>query len=111
MLNILEGFDLDSLDPVSAERIHLEVEAKKLAFEDLREKIGDPEFSEIPTRELLSKDHAARLRGHISPARAAGSVAADLGSDTTYLCAVDAEGNGCSFRSEEHTSELQSRQY
>jgi gamma-glutamyltranspeptidase/glutathione hydrolase len=97
MLNILEGFDLASLDPVSADRIHLEVEAKKLAFEDLREKIGDPEFSEIPTRELLSKDYAARLRGHISPARAAGSVAADLGSDTTYLCAVDAEGNGCSF--------------
>jgi gamma-glutamyltranspeptidase / glutathione hydrolase len=97
MLNILEGFDLDSLDPVSAERIHLEVEAKKLAFEDLREKIGDPEFSEIPTRELVSKDYAARLRERISPTRAAASAISDLGSDTTYLCAVDAEGNGCSF--------------
>ncbi len=97
MLNILEGFDLDSLDPVGAERIHLEVEAKKLAFEDLREKIGDPEFSEIPTRELVSKDYAARLRERISPTRAAASAISDLGSDTTYLCAVDAEGNGCSF--------------
>jgi gamma-glutamyltranspeptidase/glutathione hydrolase len=97
MLNILEGFDLGALSPVSAERIHLEVEAKKLAFEDLREKIGDPEFSEIPTRELLSKDYAARLRELISPTRATASVTSDLGSDTTYLCAVDAEGNGCSF--------------
>ena len=97
MPNILEGFDLDSLDPVSAERIHLEVEAKKLAFEDLREKIGDPEFSEIPTRELVSKDYAARLRERISPTRAAASAISDLGSDTAYLCAVDAEGNGCSF--------------
>jgi gamma-glutamyltranspeptidase / glutathione hydrolase len=97
MLNILEGLDLGALDPVSADRIHLEVEAKKLAFEDLLEKIGDPEFSDIPTRELLGKDYAARLRGRISPARAAASVALDLGSDTTYLCAVDADGNGCSF--------------
>ena len=97
MLNILEGFDLASLGPVGADRIHLEVETKKLAFEDLREKIGDPEFSEIPTRALLSKDYAASLRERISPARAAASVASDLGSDTTYLCAVDAEGNGCSF--------------
>jgi gamma-glutamyltranspeptidase/glutathione hydrolase len=97
MLNILEGFDLASLDPLSADRIHLEVEAKKLAFEDLFSKIGDPEFSEIPTRGLLGKDYAAKLRGRISPVRAAASVGADLGSDTTYLCAVDAEGNGCSF--------------
>ena len=44
MLNILEGFDLGDLDPVSADRIHLEVEAKKLAYRDLYEEIGDPEF-------------------------------------------------------------------
>jgi gamma-glutamyltranspeptidase/glutathione hydrolase len=97
MLNILEGFEMGALGPVSADRIHLEVETKKLAFEDLFAKIGDPDFSEIPTRELLSKDHAARLRERISPTRAAASVASDVGNDTTYLCAVDAEGNGCSF--------------
>jgi gamma-glutamyltranspeptidase/glutathione hydrolase len=96
MLNILEGFDLGALDPVGAERIHLEVEAKKLAFEDLHAKIGDPGFSEIPTRELLDKGYAALLRGSIS-GRAAASVAPELGDDTTYLCAVDAGGNGCSF--------------
>jgi gamma-glutamyltranspeptidase / glutathione hydrolase len=96
MLNILEGLDLASLGPVSADRIHLEVEAKKLAFKDLHERIGDPEFSEIPVEELLSKDYAARLRESISN-KAAAPVTPELGSDTTYLCAVDAEGNGCSF--------------
>jgi gamma-glutamyltranspeptidase/glutathione hydrolase len=101
MLNILEGFDLSSLGPTSAERIHLEVEAKKLAFEDLHNEIGDPEFwdhTEVPTERLISKDYAATLRGRISPERAAewGPEPA-LGGDTTYLCAVDAEGNGCSF--------------
>ena len=97
MLNILEGFDLAALPPTSAERIHLEVETKKLAFRDLHEKIGDPEFADVPTKELLSKEYAAKLRERISLNRASGSVEPTLGRDTTYLCAVDAEGNGCSF--------------
>lgn len=97
MLNILEGFDASALDPLGAERIHLEVEAKKLAFRDLHEKIGDPEFVDVPTERLLSKEYAAGLREHISRERAGASVGPALGDDTTYLCAVDAEGNGCSF--------------
>ena len=101
MLNILEGFDLGALGPESAERIHLEVEAKKLAYRDLYEAIGDPEFwrhAEIPTERLISKDYAAELRKSISPSRAAGRIAEPtLGEDTTYLCAVDAGGNACSF--------------
>jgi gamma-glutamyltranspeptidase / glutathione hydrolase len=101
MLNILEGFDLSSLPPSSAERIHLEVEAKKLAFADLHNEIGDPEFwdhADAPTERLISKDYAASLRERISPERAAEwrSEPTPAG-DTTYLCAVDAEGNGCSF--------------
>jgi gamma-glutamyltranspeptidase / glutathione hydrolase len=98
MLNILEGFDLGDLDPVGADRIHLEVEAKKLAFEDLHTKVGDPDFSEIPTGRLISKEYAESLRERISPDRVSGRVAEPaLGEDTTYLCAVDARGNGCSF--------------
>ena len=97
MLNILEGFDLASIKPSSADRIHLEVEAKKLAFEDLHDRIGDPAHSAIPTGELLSKDYAAKLRGSISRDAAALVSAPDSGGETTYLCAVDAEGNGCSF--------------
>jgi gamma-glutamyltranspeptidase/glutathione hydrolase len=98
MLNILEGFDLGELDPMGADRIHLEVEAKKLAFEDLYTKVGDPQFSEIPTGRLISKEYAAALRERISPDQASGRIAEPaLGEDTTYLCAVDAGGNGCSF--------------
>ena len=97
ILNVLEGFDMASLDPLGAERVHLEVEAKKLAFQDLHEKIGDPEFVEVPTEELLSKEYAARLRDRIDASRAGASVSPALGDDTTYLCAVDDEGNGCSF--------------
>lgn len=98
MLNILEEFDLGDLDPMGADRIHLEVEAKKLAFEDLYTKVGDPQFSEIPTGRLISMEYAAALRERISPDQASGRIAEPaLGEDTTYLCAVDAGGNGCSF--------------
>ncbi|HEX2729349.1 MAG TPA: gamma-glutamyltransferase family protein, partial [Rubrobacteraceae bacterium] len=97
MLNILEGFDMADLDPLGAERVHLEVEAKKLAFADLHAKIGDPEFVDVPTEGLISKDYAAKLRERLSRERAGVSVGPNLGDDTTYLCAVDAEGNGCSF--------------
>ena len=101
MLNILEGFHIASLGPLSADRIHLEVEAKKLAFRDLYEEIGDPDFwrhAEIPTKLLLSKEYAADLRERVSPDRASAPAAEpELGEETTYLCAVDSEGNGCSF--------------
>jgi gamma-glutamyltranspeptidase/glutathione hydrolase len=97
MLNILEGFDLGDIDPLSAERIHLEVETTKLAFRDLYDKVGDPEFVDVPTGELISKEYAAEQRARIFTERAAWSASPALGSDTTYLCAVDAEGNGCSF--------------
>ncbi len=96
MLNTLEGFDLASLDPLSAERVHLEAEAKKLAYQDLHDRVGDPDFADVPAGELLSKDYAAKLRERIS-STAAASVEPRLGDGTTYLCAVDAEGNGCSF--------------
>jgi len=97
----LEGFDLAALDPLGADRVHLEVEAKKLAYGDLYDEIGDPEFwrdPPVPTERLISKEYADSLREGISPDRVAvPSAEPALGEDTTYLCAVDAEGNGCSF--------------
>lgn len=98
MLNVLGGYALSALRPHTAERIHLETEAKKLAFSDLYTRIGDPDFSEVPTRDLLSREYAAGMRRQISTSRA-GHLATSgrLGDDTTYLCAVDAAGNGCSF--------------
>ncbi|MBA3951437.1 MAG: gamma-glutamyltransferase family protein [Rubrobacter sp.] len=72
-----------------------------LAYGDLYREIGDPEFwldPPVPTERLISKEYADSLRENISPDRAEGpTVEPPLGEDTTYLCAVDAEGNGCSF--------------
>src|SRR5512139_436040 len=58
-LNILEDFDLTSWDPISPERLHLEIEALRLAFADTRWYVADPALVHVPTEELLSKRYAS----------------------------------------------------
>jgi gamma-glutamyltranspeptidase/glutathione hydrolase len=67
-LNLLEGFDLTSLDPLSPKKMHLMIEALRLAFADARWYVADPAFSKIPMAELLSKETDLRLdiEGHTS---------------------------------------------
>ena len=98
-LNILEGFDLGALDPLGADRIHLLVEAKKLAFADRNRHAGDPAFVQWPLEELISKEHAARRRAEIDPRRAGapGALVAEGAADTSYFCVVDGDGNAVSF--------------
>jgi len=100
-LNLVEGFDLKSFGPNTAETIHLLIEAKKLAFADRQAFTTDPDFAEIPMKGMLSKEYAAKRRALIAPDRAAFQVSAGdpyhYGSDTTYFCVVDGEGNAVSF--------------
>jgi gamma-glutamyltranspeptidase/glutathione hydrolase len=61
-LNILEGYDLRAMGLNSADYIHHEVEALKLAYADRDTYYGDPKFSKIPMDVLLSKAYAAERR-------------------------------------------------
>ena len=97
-LNLLEGFDLAALGHNSADAIHLQVEAKKLAFADRAAYLGDPNFVDVPMDTLLSKPYADRRRGLIDPQRAAlHPTAGEVDHDTTYFCVGDGEGNAVSF--------------
>jgi gamma-glutamyltranspeptidase / glutathione hydrolase len=99
-LNILEGFELGKLPPYSAERMHLMVEAKKLAFADRNRYAGDPAFVKWPLDTLISKEHAARRRREIDTSRAQWPGAALLpehAGDTSYFAVADGEGNAVSF--------------
>jgi gamma-glutamyltranspeptidase / glutathione hydrolase len=95
MLNILENFDLRAMGFQSAASIHLQAEAKRLAFEDRARYYADPHFSQVPVAWLASKDYAAERAKLIQPDRIQDSAQpgrAPSGGDTTYLSVADASG-------------------
>ncbi|HJU15689.1 MAG TPA: gamma-glutamyltransferase [Stellaceae bacterium] len=96
-LKIVEQFDLAAMGLLSADAIHVLVEAKKLAFAD-RERWGaDPRTLSPPFNELLSAAYAARLSRRIAMGRAAPTrTVADAAGNTTYFCTADGEGNAVS---------------
>lgn len=99
-LNILEGFGPGAAEGADARELHRLIEALRLAFVDTRWHVADPATNPAPLEALLSKEYAARRRGQIHPGRASVDIrrgAPVAGSDTVYLCAVDADGNACSF--------------
>jgi gamma-glutamyltranspeptidase/glutathione hydrolase len=94
MLNMLEGFDLQSIGHQSADFWHLMVEVKKLAFEDRARFIADPAFAKLPIAGLLSKEYAgsrARLLDMAVAAREISPGNPRFG-DTTLLAVADGEG-------------------
>jgi gamma-glutamyltranspeptidase / glutathione hydrolase len=98
-LNILAGLDLPA-DPLSTQRLHLEIEALRLAFADTRWYVADPAVVHVPVEELLSEAYAAERRRLIDPRIATLDQSRGLpvaGSDTVYFCTADKWGNACSF--------------
>lgn len=90
LLNILERFDLAALDPQGAERLHLELEAARLAFGVRDAHLADPAFMRRAVPPLIGKEFAARLAGLIDRERRVSLPAAPMpGSDTVYLTVVD----------------------
>ena len=99
-LNILEGFDLNSLTSLSTERLHLMIEALRIAFADARWYVADPAFNNLPIEQLLSKEYTDERRKLINKKRATfdpkrGTPVSSSG--TVYLSVVDKFGNACSF--------------
>ncbi|RBP52812.1 gamma-glutamyltransferase [Arenicella xantha] len=96
ILNIMELHDVSKMRPDSAEYVHLFTEAKKLAFEDRAKYYADPEFNQIPVKQLISKSYAKQRASLIDPNQAskelsAGNILED--GDTIYLTTADSEGN------------------
>jgi gamma-glutamyltranspeptidase / glutathione hydrolase len=103
MLNILEGYDLKSSGPGSAENVHRIVEAMRRAFADRAKYLGDPEANAgMPLDRLTSKAYAADLRRTISPVRASSSSPSMFSwpyesNETTQLSVVDEQRNAVSI--------------
>ncbi|MEO5923854.1 MAG: gamma-glutamyltransferase [Bryobacteraceae bacterium] len=105
MLNIMETFPLASYGHNSTKALHVMIEAKKLAYNDLLKYIGDPEFAKLPTAELMSKPFAEKRAAAIDPMKATcmvvpgalTSMATKPAGDTIYMTVADKDGNMVSF--------------
>jgi gamma-glutamyltranspeptidase / glutathione hydrolase len=98
MLNIMEQFPLAQYGHNSADALHVMIEAKKLAYADLRRYVGDPRFAHIPVEGMLTKSYGAERAKLIDMKKANCDVAPGEpglrpGGDTTYLTVVDRDGN------------------
>jgi gamma-glutamyltranspeptidase / glutathione hydrolase len=65
-LALLKGFNLDGMDVVGPDFIHLVVECSKLAYADREKFYGDPNFVEVPFSTLLSDAYNAERRKLVS---------------------------------------------
>jgi len=99
-LNILKILDLEQYHPLSAERLHLEIEAMRLAFSDAWYYIADPKTSPAPLDHLLSSDYAYQRSLLIKKNKIIENIShgsPPSTSDTVYFCVTDNDGNACSF--------------
>jgi gamma-glutamyltranspeptidase/glutathione hydrolase len=71
ILKLLEPFELASLEPNSAEFMHLFAQASMLAYADRDTYYGDPAFADVPMAELLAPERLRSGREQITSTRLA----------------------------------------
>ncbi|QHS52905.1 gamma-glutamyltransferase [Edaphobacter sp. 12200R-103] len=113
ILNILSGYDLPKLGPDrSAAQVHVITEAFRRAYMDRADYLGDPDFNNLPVKQMANRKYAAAWRASIDPAkpspskelvRPAGFMppppqAAPVkeSTQTTHFSIVDKDGNAVS---------------
>ena len=95
MLNVLENFDLREMGFQSSASIHVQIEAKRLAYEDRARFYADPHFAKIPIDWLNSKQYAAERAKLIHSERILTPIYpghAPSHGDTTYFTVSDSDG-------------------
>lgn len=104
MLNVMELYPLRAWGHDSAKTLHIEMEAKALAYADMLHHVGDPRTDDIPTAKLISKELAKDRANGITNQANCNALPSDrlqqldkLKSDTTYLATVDRDGMLVSF--------------
>lgn len=102
MLNVLEGYQLNSFPHNSATHLHLLTETMKHSFADRAQYMGDPDFVQIPIEKLTSKEYAASIRSRISSVRTYGpkfygfAASKPERGGTTHFGVLDRFGNAVS---------------
>ena len=98
LLNILERFDLASFDPHGPERLHIALEAARMAFAVRDTHVADPAWMRASVPSLIDKGFAAALANRIDRGKRVKLPPAPTpGSDTVYLTVVDRDRMAVSF--------------
>lgn len=96
MLNILEQFDLASMEHNSPEYLRVVSEAMKRATIDKDLHVGDPKFVDVPIDRLNAKDYARTMAEEIRKGVKARVPRFNSGAprkDTTQVSVIDKDGN------------------
>ncbi len=81
-------------NPLAPATVHIEVEAKKLAFADRAAYLTDLAYMRVNPATLIDAHYLDQRSALIDPTRAQSSVAqGSFTGDTVYLCTADREGN------------------
>lgn len=97
ILNILENFDVASMEHNSVEHLHVLTEAMKMAYKDRGFFAADTDFIEVPLTGMASKEYAKELASQIDLTKAGTFEHGDAWSyespQTTHYSIMDKEGN------------------
>lgn len=105
MLNILENFDLKQMGHNSAAYLHHLIESMRSAYADRSLYLGDPDFTPVPTKQLIDKAYARSLSTEINSNKSRRSQDVYPGLDkwvasqpneseeTTHYSTWDKQGN------------------
>ncbi len=99
LLNILKHFDIAAMDPVGAERAHIEAEATKIAYDARNRFLADPDHT-ARLDHMLAPETATQLAALIDPRKALAAPAPlteAVHRDTVYICVVDRDGMAVSL--------------
>ncbi|MGM4985973.1 MULTISPECIES: gamma-glutamyltransferase [Rhizobium] len=99
ILNILSHFEAAGA-PDAIDRIHIEIEATRLAYAARDAWLADPAKSDVPVEEMLSDEFAGRLASMIDLTQAIADLPPfelPRHRDTVYISVVDSERNSVSF--------------
>lgn len=99
ILKMLEPHDLKGMGPQSTDAVHLTANSMQRAFVDRAAYLGDPDFSDVPVKDLLDKKYLEKLSRDINTKTAI--KAQDLkpvklpyeSNETTHFTLADKDGN------------------
>jgi gamma-glutamyltranspeptidase/glutathione hydrolase len=93
ILGMLDHVDVAALADDPAAYIDVMVRATALAFEDRDRYLCDPAFGDVPLDRLLDPSYLADRATLLGGSPAAALAVPRAAGDTTFSCAVDADGN------------------